>query len=81
MTTFTTPRTVATLPACSVLLASETATETQVCVYMPGHELDGMTIAIDFSQGFSRPDTFEERVLCIVDDEDLVAQHIALHLE
>lgn len=56
-------------------VVSEGSDYTQVCLDKPGHELDGLTIAMDWSQGFVRPSRKAERVAYIIEDADILAMH------
>ena len=64
----------------STWIVSEGADYTQVCLDQPGHELDGMTIAMDWSQGSVRPAYKVERIKAILEDADILADHAANHI-
>jgi hypothetical protein len=69
------------LPSGSKWLVSETDRETQVTLDKPGHALDGLTICMDWSQGFVRPGAKIDRVNAIIQDADILEMHAADYLE
>lgn len=54
--------------------------EESVAVVTKG-EFQGMEIAVDWTQGWIRPATKKERLMSIVNDKSLVAEHQRLFLE
>ena len=63
------------IPAGSTWLVSEGADWTEVGLDRPGHVLDGLTVAMDWSQGFNRPHLKLDRICAILADADMLAMH------
>ena len=63
------------IPTGSTWLVSEGDDWTQVGLDRPGHPLDGLTVAMDWSQGLNRPHLKLDRIRAILGDADMLAMH------